>query len=128
VQNKVILTSSEEEYNRAIKVVSHLGLDDSKEFRKCSSSFYPEWSYKSYAISVRGSFLEVQGAQQMKLTIHLYRVERESRQTIVVEYSHIDPLKDVLCPVSTVTAARCLLQKQHLRKDVPVPVSVRSKE
>jgi len=121
VQKKVILTSSSEEYNRAIKVASHLGLDVSKEFRNCSSSFYPEWPYKSYAVSVRGSFSEDQEAQQMKLIIHLYRVERESRPTIIVEYSHIDPLKDVLCPVSNVTAT-------HLRTDVPVPVAARSKE
>jgi len=59
MQKKVILSSSEEEYNRVIKVVSHLGLGDSKEFRTCSSSFYPEWPCKSYAISVREPFPEV---------------------------------------------------------------------
>ena len=128
MQKKEIVTSSEEEYNRAIKVVSHLGLDDSKEFRNCYSSFYPKWPYKSYAVSVRGSFLEVQGAQQMKLIIHLYRVERESRPTIIVEYNHIDPLKNMLCPVTTVTATSCLLHKQNLCKNVSVPVAARSKE
>jgi len=64
-------------------------------------------------MSVRGSFLEIQGVQQMELIIHLHRVERESRPKIIIEYSHIDPLKDVLCPVSTVTATLYLLQKQH---------------
>ena len=85
MQKKVILTSSEEAYNRVIKVVSHLGLGDSMEYRTCCSSFYPEWPCKSHAVSVRDSFPEVQGAQQMKLIIHLHRVERKIRPRINVE-------------------------------------------
>jgi len=113
MQKKVILTSSEVEYNCIIKVVSHLELGDSTEFRTYSSSIYPEWPCKSYEMSVRESFPEVQGIQKMKLIIHLHGIERESRPRIIVGYSHIDPLKDVLYPVPTVAATRYVVQKQH---------------
>jgi hypothetical protein len=82
-----------------IKVVLHVGLVNSKEYRTCCSSFYAKWPRKSNAVRVGDSFPEVKGVKKTKSTIHLHSVERQSRPRVTVEYRHIDGLMHVLCSV-----------------------------